>query len=114
MRPAHVASACHYPLPGPQRTMPQRFDPWCIGLTRLSRTKYSRNVTVFVNIHEAKTHLSRLLEQVAAGEQVVISKAGRPIADLVQHRQQAVVIGGLKGRVQYSDADWESSDPEIA
>ncbi len=36
-----------------------------------------------VNIHEAKTHLSRLLEVVAAGEEIVIAKAGRPIARLV-------------------------------
>lgn len=35
-----------------------------------------------MNIHEAKTHLSRLLERVAAGERVVISKAGTPVADL--------------------------------
>jgi prevent-host-death family protein len=71
-------------------------------------------MTVFVNIHEAKTHLSRLLEQVAAGERVVISKAGHPVAELVPHRRPAVVIGGLKGRVRYSDADWESADNEIA
>jgi len=71
-------------------------------------------MTVFVNIHEAKTHLSRLLEQVAAGERVVISKAGHPVAELVQHRCPPVVIGGLKGRVRYSDADWESADNEIA
>lgn len=36
-----------------------------------------------VNIHEAKTHLSRLLARVAAGEEVIISKAGQPIARLV-------------------------------
>ena len=71
-------------------------------------------MTVFVNIHEAKTHLSRLLEQVAAGERVVISKAGHPIAELVQHRRPRIVVGGLQGRVRYSDADWESSDAEIA
>lgn len=47
---------------------------------------------------EAKTHLSRLLERVAAGEHVVISKAGRPIADLAPHRETPVVFGGLKGR----------------
>jgi prevent-host-death family protein len=35
-----------------------------------------------VNIHEAKTHLSRLLERVQAGEEIVIAKAGRPIARL--------------------------------
>jgi prevent-host-death family protein len=36
-----------------------------------------------VNIHEAKTHLSRLLERVALGEEVIIQKAGRPIARLI-------------------------------
>ena len=36
-----------------------------------------------VNIHAAKTHLSRLLEQVEAGQEVVIARAGRPIARLV-------------------------------
>ncbi|MEW6280644.1 MAG: type II toxin-antitoxin system Phd/YefM family antitoxin [Candidatus Eremiobacterota bacterium] len=36
-----------------------------------------------VNVHEAKTHLSRLLERVAAGEEIVIAKAGRPVARLV-------------------------------
>lgn len=36
-----------------------------------------------INIHEAKTHLSRLLEQVAGGEEIVIAKAGKPIARLV-------------------------------
>jgi prevent-host-death family protein len=36
-----------------------------------------------VNIHEAKTHLSRLLERVAMGEEVIIAKAGEPVAKLV-------------------------------
>jgi prevent-host-death family protein len=36
-----------------------------------------------VNVHEAKTHLSKLLTRVAAGEEIVISKAGKPIARLV-------------------------------
>lgn len=36
-----------------------------------------------VNIHEAKTHLSRLVEQAAAGESVIIAKAGKPMAKLV-------------------------------
>jgi prevent-host-death family protein len=60
-------------------------------------------MTVSVNVHEAKTHLSRLLERVAAGERVVISKAGTPIADLVPHRADAVTFGGLKDEVSYSD-----------
>ena len=36
-----------------------------------------------VNIHEAKTHLSKLLARVAAGEEVVIARAGKPVARLV-------------------------------
>ncbi|MCL4847699.1 MAG: type II toxin-antitoxin system Phd/YefM family antitoxin [Acidobacteria bacterium] len=39
-----------------------------------------------VNVHEAKTHLSQLLARVAAGEEIVISKAGRPVARLVPFR----------------------------
>jgi prevent-host-death family protein len=69
-------------------------------------------VTVNVNIHEAKTHLSRLLEQVAAGERVVISKAGTPIADLVPHRAETVRFGGLKGEVAYDDQAFDI-DPDI-
>jgi prevent-host-death family protein len=65
-----------------------------------------------VNIHEAKTHLSRLLERVAAGEEVVISKAGTPVADLVPHRSAPVVFGGLRGELVYDDAFGEL-DPDI-
>lgn len=36
-----------------------------------------------VNVHQAKTHLSRLLEDVRAGQEVVIAKAGKPVAKLV-------------------------------
>ena len=36
-----------------------------------------------VNVHEAKTHLSRLLDRVAGGEEVTIAKAGKPVARLV-------------------------------
>jgi len=69
-------------------------------------------MTTTVNIHEAKTHLSRLLEQVAAGERVVISKAGTPVADLVPHRAAAVTFGGLKGEIAYAD-DAFGIDPDI-
>jgi prevent-host-death family protein len=64
-------------------------------------------MTVNVNIHEAKTHLSRLLERVEAGEHVVISRAGRPVADLVPHRASQLKFGGLKGQLRYSDGAFE-------
>lgn len=68
---------------------------------------------VTVNIHEAKTHLSRLLERVAAGERIVISKAGQPIADLVPHKRMPVVFGGLRGEIAYDDEAFADVDPDI-
>jgi prevent-host-death family protein len=67
-----------------------------------------------VNIHDAKTHLSRLLEQVEAGEEVVISRAGRPIARLVAYRAVAKPRrpGGWKGRVRIAP-DFDKLPPEI-
>ena len=44
---------------------------------------------VEVNTHEAKTHLSRLLQRVAAGEEIVISRAGKPLARLVPFRKSS-------------------------
>jgi prevent-host-death family protein len=70
-------------------------------------------MTVNVNIHEAKTHLSRLLERVANGERVIISKAGEPVADLIPHQRTPVVFGGLRGEVSYTDDSFAELDPEI-
>ena len=41
-----------------------------------------------INIHEAKTHLPRLLEPVARGEEIIIAKAGKPVAKLVAIRTE--------------------------
>lgn len=66
-----------------------------------------------VNIYEAKSNLSRLLERVQAGERVVIAKAGKPIADLVPHQRNSIRFGGLKGQIKYDDKDFEEADAEI-
>ena len=52
-----------------------------------------------VNVHEAKTHFSRLLEQVHAGQEVILSKAGKPYARMVplQPVQPARTPGRLAG-----------------
>jgi prevent-host-death family protein len=42
-----------------------------------------------VNIHEAKTHFSRLLERVDHGEEIVIAKAGKPVARLVPYMEKS-------------------------
>jgi prevent-host-death family protein len=39
-----------------------------------------------INVYEAKTHLSRLLDRVEAGEEIIIGRAGRPVAMLVPYR----------------------------
>jgi len=58
-----------------------------------------------VNIHEAKTHLSRLLERVAMGEEVIIAKAGTPVAKLVPIKQAShgFKFGSAKGKIVISD-----------
>ncbi|HET9580676.1 MAG TPA: type II toxin-antitoxin system Phd/YefM family antitoxin [Usitatibacter sp.] len=58
-----------------------------------------------VNIHEAKTHLSRLVERVQAGEEIIIAKAGRPAARLVPIESvcRPVKTGGLKPAVPVPD-----------
>ncbi len=55
-----------------------------------------------INIHAAKTHLSRLVERAAAGEEIVIAKNGRPIARLVALGRggRPRKPGALKGRVR--------------
>jgi prevent-host-death family protein len=58
-----------------------------------------------VNIHEAKTHLSRLLERVAMGEEVIIAKAGKPVAKLVPVNRQPKkrMLGSAKGEFVVPD-----------
>lgn len=67
-----------------------------------------------VNIHEAKTHLSRLVERVEAGEEFVIARAGRPVARLVAFRPRpaARVPGLWRGRVVLA-RDFDVTSPDV-
>jgi prevent-host-death family protein len=67
-----------------------------------------------VNIHEAKTHLSKLLARVASGEEVIIAKAGTPVAKLVPvtERAKTRLFGCAKGEFTVPD-DFNDPDPEI-
>lgn len=58
-----------------------------------------------VNIHEAKTHLSRLLEEVAGGAEIIIAKAGKPIARLIPVIPvvRKKNLGLLKGKIKVPD-----------
>jgi antitoxin (DNA-binding transcriptional repressor) of toxin-antitoxin stability system len=69
-----------------------------------------------VNIHEAKTNLSRLLERVEAGEEVVICRAGKPVAKLErviapEKKLARREPGGWEGKVWMSD-DFDDPLPE--
>jgi len=71
-----------------------------------------------INVHEAKTHLSRLLEQAHAGEEIVLSKAGKPYARLVPLENPKRKLGFIEGQVDDSffdplpDAELEAWDGE--
>jgi prevent-host-death family protein len=67
-----------------------------------------------VNIHEAKTHLSRLVERVEGGEEVVIARAGRPVARLVPFRVRTAprVPGMWRGRVKLA-ADFDATPDNL-
>jgi prevent-host-death family protein len=58
-----------------------------------------------INIHQAKTHLSRLVEDVAGGAEVLIAKGGRPMARLVPLRRDETPrrAGLLKGKLRIAD-----------
>ena len=58
-----------------------------------------------VNIHEAKTHLSRLIDEVAAGAEIIIAKAGKPMARLspISVPARKKHLGLLKGRIKIAD-----------
>jgi prevent-host-death family protein len=67
-----------------------------------------------VNVYEAKTHLSRLLARVEAGERIVIARAGRPVATLepLRVRPARRVPGRDRGRIVIRD-DFDDPLPEL-
>jgi prevent-host-death family protein len=69
-----------------------------------------------VNIHAAKTHLSRLVEEAAAGEEIQIAKAGKPVARLVPLAPvtQPRKSGSLRGRIRIRKDFDAPLPPELA
>ena len=67
-----------------------------------------------VNIHEAKTHLSRLVDRAAAGEEIVIARAGKPVARLVayEHPVRDRQLGTARGQIWIAP-DFDEVDEEI-
>lgn len=79
------------------------------GSTRMQHT--GRVVTV--SVHEAKTHLSRLLQQIAAGEDVIITRLGQPVARLVPIDETRPVFGIDEGRFVVPDDFDDPLDEEL-
>jgi prevent-host-death family protein len=72
---------------------------------------------VHYNMHDAKTHLSRIIERVERGEEVIIDRAGVPVAKVVPlvRRVNRTAIGSLAGQVDLSgDRDSPQTNAEIA
>jgi prevent-host-death family protein len=69
-----------------------------------------------INIHAAKTHFSSLLAEVESGEEIIIAKAGKPIARLIplQKNDFRRSFGALKGRIHMKDNFDDPLPPEIA
>ena len=68
-----------------------------------------------VNVYEAKTHLSQLLDRAAAGEEIIIARAGRPVARLVAlagSSSRRRTPGAWRGKVSISD-DFDELPAEI-
>ncbi len=67
------------------------------------------------NIHEAKTNLSKLIEAVLAGEDVIIAEAGKPVIRMIpyQENKQPRTPGGWEGKVTMSDDFDDELPPEI-
>jgi prevent-host-death family protein len=72
-------------------------------------------MATIVNIHEAKTHLSRIVDEVAAGAEVIIAKAGKPMARLspLEAGLQTKKPGLLEGRVRVPDDFNTPLDDEV-
>ena len=68
-----------------------------------------------INIHEAKTHLSQIIERVSRGEKVIIGKAGKPMAVLSPYfsTEKPRKAGSMKGKIQIAD-DFDADDDLIA
>ncbi len=80
-----------------------------------AKKKPAKKLPQQVNIHEAKTHFSALLQRVANGEEITVAHAGEPVAKLVPYhptppRREWTPDPRLK---ELADLDWFSPDPEI-
>ena len=78
-----------------------------------SASSKSLTKPVMVNIFEAKTQLSKLVERAEHGEEIILARAGKPVARLVQLQpeKKKIRFGGMKGKIWIAD-DFDDPLPE--
>ena len=68
-----------------------------------------------INVQEAKTHLSRLIDAAAGGECILLAKHGKPLAKLSPYcpEREVRTLGGLEGQIRIAD-DFDAEDPRLS
>lgn len=82
----------------------------------MQESKESKSDELIVNVHEAKTHFSKLLRRVQSGRVVIIARANKPIARIVPLREAALSgreFGAFKGWIECKPTAFDDSD-EVA
>ena len=84
-------------------------------MAKRARKPTTKTETRMVNLYEAKTHLSELVERAAAGEEVIIAKAGKPRARLLplDPLREPRTPGGWTGRVWIADDFDDPLPPDV-
>jgi prevent-host-death family protein len=70
-----------------------------------------------VNMHDAKSNLSKLVAQAHEGDEIIIARAGRPVAKLVpiSPAPRRSILGAMKDLIpEMSEEEWEESDRQVA
>jgi prevent-host-death family protein len=73
--------------------------------------------THIVNMRDARSNLSKLVRQAQAGDEVILARAGTPVAKIVPYMAEPrrSIIGAMKDVIpEISDEDWEASDRDVA
>ena len=72
-------------------------------------------MTTSVNVHEAKTHFSKLVARAMAGERIIIAKAGKPVAELgpITERPSRGRVPGIDRGKVFVHEDWDDPLPEF-
>jgi prevent-host-death family protein len=74
-------------------------------------------MTHIVNMHDAKSNLSKLVAQAHEGDEIIIARAGRPVAKLVpiSPAPRRSILGAMKDLIpEMSEEEWEESDRQVA